>query len=909
MPIRARVLPRLALAAIACLGPAAAAAQQTVAQQTTVQAHASGATPQVQAVRRTETIVVDGRLDEPFWQTVPAATGFRQKDPNEGQPASQRTEIHFAYDDEALYIGARMYDSLGARGVHTRLGRRDENPDGDWLELDFDTYHDHTGTTILQVNPSGVKFDAGQAASYADPSWDPVYQAHAHVDSLGWTAEFRVPFSQLRFPRDSVQTWGLQVVRFIERNNEVDMWSFWPKSESGSPARWGHLLAMRAPPHRRSVELLPYVLARGSFVRPLQPGSPFEDKREGSVRVGADVKALLTSTLTLDATINPDFGQVEVDPAVVNLTQYETFYSEKRPFFVEGSGLFDFGQFNCHFCSNINAMQPFYSRRIGRAPQGFVSQPATFTHQPVSSNILGAAKVTGRLAGGLQVGVLDAVTRRERALGISPEGDRFTEEVEPATNYFVGRVRQNLREGNLTVGGLATSVLRGFDSDVLRGSIPTRAEALGTDWALYWNKHNYSIIGNLVFSEVGGDTAAIARLQRSPARYFQRPDRSAGGNGLLSDRLDTGASSLRGLGGYSRLAKEGGAWQFETQVDFRTPGFETNDLGYLPLADYVWTSTNVQRLWRKPNRYHRFVGAIVGTQQQVNFDGDLTSRDVHAFGNITLPSYWEFHAFSIWTSAASDDRLTRGGPVVRTPADMLFVFGMSTDSRRKVVVSTEPRYDHDTDGGWNASADLSVRVKPAPNVQFSLGPAYSVTNAKAQYVTRFSDPSATNFFGQRVVFSELEQHVLSMNTRLNWTFTPTLTLELFAQPFVASGRFDDFKQFVRPRSIQKAEFDAQQLTATTENGRVVRYTLDPDRNPATANFAFGNPDFNFRSLRGNAVLRWEYRPGSTLFLVWQQQRSDVQPFGGFEFSRDTRGVFDAPPDNVFVVKVSYWFGR
>ncbi|HET7462064.1 MAG TPA: DUF5916 domain-containing protein, partial [Longimicrobium sp.] len=726
--------------------PAAAAAQQTPAQPA-AGAHASGAVPQVQAVRRTEPITIDGRLDEAFWQTVPAADGFRQRDPREGQPASERTEVHVAYDDEALYIGARMYDSLGARGVHTRLARRDENVEGDWLEIDFDTYHDHTGITIVQVNPSGVKFDAGQASPNADVSWDPVYQAEARVDSLGWTAEFRVPFSQLRFPRDSVQTWGFNVVRFIERKNETAQWAFWGKNESGGPSRYGHLAGLRAPPHHRSIELLPYALARGSFVRPTQPGSPFEDRSTGTVRVGGDVKALLTSTLTLDATINPDFGQVEVDPAVVNLTQFETFFSEKRPFFIEGSGLFDFGNFRCHFCSNVSSMSPFYSRRIGRSPQGFVSQPATFTHTPTASNILGAAKVTGRLAGGLQLGVMDAVTRRERALGISPEGDQFTEEVEPATNYFVGRARQNLRQGNLALGGLVTSVLRGFDSEVLRGFIPTRAEAVGGDWNLYWHKREYSLIGNLVVSEVGGDTAAIARLQRSPARYFQRPDRGDGGNGLFSDRFDPAATSLRGVGGYARLAKDVGPWQFETAVDFRSPGFEVNDLGFMPTADYVWNNLNLIRVWNKPTPRYRNLAAVVGTQQQVNFDGDLTGRDVHAYLGGQLPNYWNVSAFTIWNHAASDDRLTRGGPVVRTPSSMLYVVNLSTDSRRRVVLSTGPSYNRTTEGGWSLSTDLGVRIKPASNVQVSFSPTFSVSRDRAQYVDRFADPSATAFYG------------------------------------------------------------------------------------------------------------------------------------------------------------------
>ena len=909
-PVFRTLAPLLALPACV-LGGARAAAQVTPVSQPAQQpaVHAAGATPQVAAVPRTEPIAVDGRLDEGVWSSAPAGTDFRQQDPREGQPATQRTEVRFAYDDQALYIGARMYDSLGAAGVRTRLARRDDQPEGDYLELIFDTYHDHTGRTVFWVNPSGVKYDAGQAAPYADPSWDPVYSVATRVDSAGWTAELRIPFSQLRYPRDSVQTWGLQVWRFIERLNESDMWSFWGKNESGGPSRFGHLLALRVPPQRRSVELLPYALARQSFVRPLQPGSPFENTHQSSWRVGGDVKALLTSTLTLDATINPDFGQVEVDPAVVNLSQYETFFDEKRPFFVEGSGLFGFGDFSCHFCSNVSSMSPFYSRRIGRAPQGFVSQPAVFTHEPESSTILGAAKVTGRLAGGLQIGVLDAVTRSERALAQSSEGDRFTEQVEPPTNYFVGRVKQNLNAGNLTLGAIGTSVVRSFDSDPLRDLIPQRAEAVGGDWNLYWKNHAWSWMGNLVVSEVGGDSASILRLQRSPARYFQRPDRGRGSNGLFSGRYQPGATSLRGLGGYTRLAKDDGAWRFETMVDFRSPGFEVNDLGFMPLADYVWMNANGLRVWNTPTRHYRNLVAVVGSQQQVNFDGDLTGRDFHAYLGGQLPNYWNVSGFVIWNTALSDDRLTRGGPVVRVPGNVSYFLNVATDSRRRVVLSSNPRFTQASDGTIAYNANLSVRVKPASNVQFSVGPAYGFNQDRTQFITRFADSTATNFYGQRVVFSDIEQHQLSMNTRLNWTFTPTLTLEMFAQPLVASARFDRFKEFAAPRSIRKTVYDASQITPIVEDGRVTGYTLDPDRDPATANFTLPNPDFNFRSLRGNAVLRWEYRPGSTLFLVWQQLRSGEEPFGDFDLGRDAPAVFNAPPDNVFVVKVSYWFGH
>jgi hypothetical protein len=524
MTIR-RPLAVIPAALLALAAPAAA-------QENT---HGSAATPRLQAIERTAPIVVDGRLDEAIWQTAQPATGFTQQDPHEGQPASQRTEVRIAYDAEALYIGARMYDSLGARGVQSQLTRRDQSSGGDFLQLVFDTYHDHTGRTVFTINPSGVKGDAGQAAPYADPSWDPVYSAEARIDSLGWTAELKIPFSQLRFPRDSVQSWGMQAWRFVERLNEMSMWSFWGKQESGGPSRFGHLEGLHAPRNRGRVELLPYALSRARFIRPQQEGSPFQSAQQYDMRVGGDLKYQLSSTLTLDATINPDFGQVEVDPAVVNLSAFETFYAEKRPFFVEGSGLFGFGDFDCINCSNVQSMSLFYSRRIGRAPQGFVTRgDAEFVQSPENSTILAAAKVTGRTAGGLQVGFLDAVTRSERALVQDTLGSRFTEQVEPASNYLVGRVKRNFNGGNAMIGGMVTSVVRRFDSDALRSRIPGHAEAAGVDWEMWWKNHTYHLMGNFAVSDAAVDTLDIQRQLRSTARSFQRAVRTSAGNGINS---------------------------------------------------------------------------------------------------------------------------------------------------------------------------------------------------------------------------------------------------------------------------------------------------------------------------------------------------------------------------------------
>jgi hypothetical protein len=785
---------------------------------------------------------------------------------------------------------------------------------GDYVQFIFDSYHDHTGITAIMVNPSGVKNDAGQASPNADPSWDPVYTAAARIDSLGWTAELRIPFSQLRFPRDSVQTWGMQVQRMVERINEHSSWSFWPRREAGGASRYGHVEGIRAPRSRGRMELLPYALSRASYVRPTQPGSPFQSEREYTTRVGADLKYQLSSTLTLDATVNPDFGQVEVDPAVVNLSAFETFFSERRPFFVEGSGLFGFGSFSCFNC-NGTSMSLFYSRRVGRAPQGSVTLGgAEYVQRPENSTILGAAKVTGRTRSGLQIGVMDAVTRSERALVQDTLGHRLTEEVEPASNYFVARVRQNMRGGNLTVGAIATSVMRRFDSDPLEQRLPGRAEAVGVDWEAWFRNRTYRLMGNVALSSAAGDSNAILRLQRSSARYFQRPDRQSGGGGMFSDLLDPSATALRGHGGYLRLAKDAGEWQWEGAVNYRSPGFEVNDAAFLNRADWVWSVANVMRRWTRPTSRYRSWMAIVGGQQEYNFDGDRTAGQLHFFTGGQLANYWNVAFYSEVHAESNDDRLTRGGGVVRRPGQYLLHSRMSTDPRKALLYSLNGNFVQDTDGGSFSSVGGSVRIRPAPHVQLTVGPSYSFTRNTQQFVLRRDDATATHFFGQRAVVAELAQHQLSMNTRLNWTFTPTLTLELFAQPFVFAGDYEKFSEFAGPRTLEKKEY-GQDFGTICFNPANNRYTADPNGNCAVAGersaqaFSFGNPDLNVRSLRGNAVLRWEYRPGSTLFLVWQQQRAGGETFGDFDFGRDATGIFRQHADNIFVVKASYWIGR
>ena len=901
LPNLPKRLARLVLPMIAAVALAETASAQTGAHPTE--------TPNVAAVRREGPVQLDGALDEAFWAAAAPATDFRQTDPNEGRPATQRTEVRFAFDDQALYVGARMHDSLGAAGVRTRLARRDAQVDGDYLSLVFDTWHDHSGRTEIRVNPSGVKYDAGQGT--LDSSWDPVWEAATRVDSAGWTAELRIPLSQLRYARDSVQTWGLQVYRYVERLREYSQWSFWGKQEAGGANRYGHLEGLRLPGRPRSVEVMPYAVARGAYVTPTQSGNPFQNARDYDLRVGADVKAMLGSSFTLSATVNPDFGQVELDPAVVNLSAFETYYSERRPFFVEGSGTLGFGGFSCRFCSNVSSLSLFYSRRIGRSPQGWLPFDTRFQEVPTGTEIVAAAKLTGRTRDGWQVGVLDAVTAPGKAQAVDRAGDRVTREVEPLTNYFVGRVRRTSRGGNLNVGVMATSVVRSFGYDSLRHQLPSRAEALGIDWSYAWKDRTYSLMGSLAVSQVAGDSLAIGRLQRSSARYFQRPDRDEHGNGVFTGGYDPSLTALRGYGGYLRLAKDAGDLRFESMVNFRSPGFEVNDLAFLTRTDYVWMNTNVWRNWTKPTSWYRVLGAVAGAQQQHNWDGDLIDRQLHASTFIDFKNWWGTGAFLIHRPQVMEDRLTRGGPVVVRPAYSHLQWWLFTDSRKPVVLGTEPWYGWTADGGRNWRANLDVRLKPASNVQLSLSPTYNYSFSRAQHVAGFDDATATHFGGRRVVFAELEQKTLSMDTRLNVTFTPELSLELFAQPYVSTGQYSRFKEYDGARTLDRTAYDAGQLTPLVDarTGRDTLYVLNPDRDAATASMSFRNPDFNFRSLRGSAVVRWEWRPGSTLFFVWQQQRSGREAFGDFDAARDAGAVFRERPDNIFVVKATYWLGR
>ena len=912
--LRAGTTHRIALACAAVLLPLSARAQQaSVRDLATLPRPGASATRLAVATPRTEPVELDGRLTEAAWRSAIAIGDFTQTQPHQGQPATQRTEARFLVDGDALYIGARMYDDLGVAGVRGQLVRRDTWPESDWIDIVFDTFHDHLGQVEFMVNPSGVKYDAyGPGGAGLDASWNAVWDVVTRVDSLGWVAEFRIPFAQLRFPRDSVQTWGLQVRRLVHRLNEYSSWSYWPPNESGGPTRYGHLdgLHIEATPGR--AEIMPYVVGRQANVRG-DAADPFYRPSERTARFGVDLKYLLSSNLTLNATINPDFGQVEVDPAVVNLGIFETMYPERRPFFVEGQGLLSFGWMNCYFCSNTWGLGLLHSRRIGRAPQGasLAFAAGDYADLPENTGILGAAKITGRLANGTSVGILNAVTAREFATVATEAGGRVSVQVEPLSNYAVARFARDFAGGNGQLRFIATSVVRDLRDTALAARLTSNSEATGLEVNYWWHRRTFRLMANVACAQVAGDSAAILRIQRSSARYFQRPDRGHGGNGLFSDRYDPTLTAMRGWSAYARLSKESGNWIGELNTNFRSPGFEANDLAYNPTADFAWMSVNVIRRRTQPTRLVRDYWIGVGGQQGFNFDGDLVDRQLQASVQFTTLGYWGFNAFYIHRPARLDDRLARGGPVLMRPAQHYWYANANTDSRRRVALALNSSVScYEGRCGYNPSAGVTLR--PASNVRLSVGPSYSRSISPFQWVTSVADPTATATYGRRYVFADLDQRSLGMDTRLNVTFTPTLTLELYAQPLIVSARYTGFKEYDRPRSLERTVY--QPIAGTAQGVGTIttladgRYQVDPDGASPAAAFTIANPDFNFRSLRGNAVVRWEFRPGSTLYLVWTQSRSATEAVGNFDLSRDVDALFAAKPDNIFLVKMSYWLG-
>lgn len=841
------------------------------------------------ATRITTVIRIDGLLDESAWSAATPITRFTQLDPNEGAPVSERTEIRILYDDVALYIGAMLYDRSP---VTARVGRRDMTMTAsDWLTVIVDSRHDHRTAFGFEVNPAGVRRDQTRAGGQEDDSWDPVWEVATSVTDSGWIAELRIPFSQLRFSGAPLLTWGLQIERQIARNQEFAVWSFTPRDQPGGIPRFGHLTALRSVAAGKRLEVLPFVMARSEHID--RGANPFRSGSEQTADAGADLKYRVTTSLTLDATVNPDFGQVEVDPSIVNLTAFETFLPERRPFFVEGSEMFRFGQ------DGTNSV--FYSRRIGRRPS-LVPQHSV-RDVPSATRILGAAKLTGRTTGGWSIGVLDAVTARETARFRTVDGMEGRMTAEPLTNYLVGRARREARTGQTALGGLIGAVNRDLETPELRGALRSAAYSGGVDWFHQWSGRTMTLQGFLGGSHVRGDSTVMAATQRLPYHYFQRPD---------ADHLDyeTGRTALSGFAGNVQLGRRvGRLWNYSGTVNTVSPGYEVSDLGFQRRADRIDFQANLNYNESRPRGIARRHGAYVQGLMEHNYGWENVSNRLFTGGWIQFMNYWvtEINA-NVSLPGTVDDRLTRGGPAAYRPGSAAVNLWLGSDQRRTIVGSFGS-FLRTGGNGHEVSLFPQIALRPAPHWELSVGPAFSRIYDEAQYVRRVRDATATHTYGDWYVFADVRQNILSVQTRLNYTFTPNLSLQVYAQPFIFSAQYGPRKEFAEPNSY---DF----LVYGEDVGEIVDGMIYPrGRDGGGAAFADIDPDFNVRELRGNAVLRWEWRPGSTIFVAWQQMRDNSCPtqrpgecaIGGFDLGRDTGRLFRTSPDDVLLVKMSWWF--
>jgi len=861
--------------------------------------------PTATATRRNGPISIDGKMDEQAWQAATPVTDFKQYDPLEGQPASEKTEVRILVDDDAVYVGFRAFDSQ-PKLIQSQLARRDQNIEGDLVEVAFDSYHDHLSGVIFRLSAGGARRDATVSGNgNQDNSWDAVWEGATSVDNQGWIAEFRIPLSQLRFSRNvAEQVWGIQLDRKIARKAELDVFAFTPKKEQQGINRYGHLVGLGNLHSARKIELVPYVLAKTQNPS-ASKDNPFQNRNEVKPGAGLDAKIGLTSNLTLDATFNPDFGQVEVDPAVVNLSAFETFFPERRPFFIEGRNIFSFGDMRSQ--NNSNGYTLFHTRRIGREPQRFIGGPnIEFVDAPTVTTIAAAGKLTGRSRSGWSIGVLDAVTMKEEAriresVGFEGDFQDHKEIVEPRANYFIGRVKRDLRQGNTSVGIGATAVNRDLSEPYLEPLFRSSAYSGGLDWQHAWANQRYAFDGNVVITHNLGSAEAIDALQTSPARYLQRPDRE-------HFRRDPTKTSLTGYVAELTLAKLSGLhWTGTLTYQEYNPNFELNESGFLGSTDMRSISPIIGYQENKPSRHIRSWNQFLFWNPSWNFDGDKTYMGVGSITTFELPNFWQYFIRFDWRPQVFDPGLTRGGPVAKAVEGGGAQIQIDSDRRKRYTFGFYSRYSYNVRGGRGVSIQPYTTLRPTSAVRISFNPTWNRTHAMGQFVTRTVDPLATDTYGTRYVFATLDQRELAMQTRVEWTFTPTLSLQLFAQPLISSGDFKDYKEFRKPREFDFDIYGKDKGTITrSANGT---YTVDPDGTGPANSFSFGDRDFNFRSLRGNAVVRWEYRPGSALFFVWQQSRAGSIGSGEFEFSRDFDALWNTQPENVFVVKGTWWIGR
>ncbi|MDP1676874.1 MAG: DUF5916 domain-containing protein [Bacteroidota bacterium] len=867
----------------------------------------SYAEQKIQAHKLNEQIIVDGKLEEKIWQTSQSISDFKQKDPIQGSLPSEKTEVWIAYDNEAIYIAARMFDS-SPDSIMALLDRRDNLNTADWFGVHLDPYRDKRSGNYFVIGPSGTIGDGVlYNDDWDDDDWDGVWEGKSNIDEQGWTTEMRIPFSQLRFQDKDQQVWGINFRRDIGRKNEIDYIVYTPRMESGFVSRFPELVGIEGVKPANALEVLPFATSKAEYTHPA-PGNPFNNGSQYKQELGADIRYGLSSNLVLNGTINPDFGQVEVDPATVNLSDVESMFQEKRPFFVEGANIFtNYGQGGGSNFWNFNFpyTTPFYSRRIGRSPIGNDTlSNVDFLESPFATKILGAGKISGKVANGWNVGTIHAVTAREFA-EYKTNNLRSEAEVEPLTYYGVGRIQRDFNDGKQGIGLLSTFTQRKFSDNVLKNSLNDNGLFVGMDgWTFLDTNKTWVITGYANLSRVEGSKTRITSLQTNSQHYFQRPDAS-------HLNVDTNVTSLTGYATRFYLIKQKGNFFFNSSFGLIDPNYEVNDLGFQSRADVINMHIGAGYNWTEPDGFFRRKELGGGFGQSYDYEKNLVHRILVHFGFVQFMNFYTLNwNLNLNPNEFYSNRRTRGGPLTVNKPAFNYNFEFSSDYSKPIVIEINGGNEKSTQSN-STWFGFWTQYRPVSNLTFSIGPNFSKDDLKLQWIgTVYSDPLAVNTFGSRYVFAELDYNELSANIRLNWTFTPTLSLQLYLQPLIASQSYSNLKVLMKSKSNDYLVYGTNGSTVSdsVENNIIVGQTVDVDGASGSSPSTFiGNRNTTTKELRGNAVLRWEYLPGSAIYFVWTQSRFDAESNGNAQFGRSLDRLISAKADNIFLVKMSYYF--
>lgn len=845
-------------------------------------------------------IIVDGIPNEEAWNALPWAGDFIQTQPHEGKAPTHPTRFKIAYDNRFLYVAYDCYD-VSPDSISNRMGRRDDFP-GDWVEINIDSYNDNLTAFSFTLSASGVRGDefVSNNGNNWDGNWNPIWYGKTHINEKGWTAEIKIPLSQLRYGAEKEKVWGFQVQRRIFRKEERSVWQFIPQNSGVWVSAFGELHGLNNIPFHRQVEIAPYFTVQ-TDVYPKQPGNPFADGFDTRVSGGLDGKVAVTNDLILDFTVNPDFGQVEADPSQVRIDGFQNFFDERRPFFIESRNIFNYQVTGSQAGGDYDSDILFYSRRIGGSPHGYPGlNSGEFVDHPQNTSILGAAKFSGKTRDGWSIGVLESVTERERAT-IDSFGKRKKEVVEPLTNYFVGRVQKDINEGNTVIGGIFTAVNR---EKHLSHMLHRSAYTGGIDLTHFWKNRTWYVRGNFIYSNVNGTKDAILNTQRSITHLFQRPD-------AKEVHLDPERTSLTGTGATLRFGKAGGkmgklgqVFRFETGATMRSPELELNDIGFMNSANeinhFTWAGLRFQRAFS----VFRNAGINYNHWLRWDFAGKMLYKQMNVNGYATFRNNWNTSTSVTWNPYDISNTALRGAGAIRRVPGIGWNYGVGSDSRKKVFGSFSMFNWWGFDNAMRVkSFGASITTIPVDALSISLSANYEDNMRRQdQYVQNVNYNGIT-----RSIVSRVDQKTIRVTTRMSYNVTPDFTIQFYGQPFITRPLFSNFAWVSDPLA---KDYDARftPFTADQISFNAGQYSIDEDRD-GTIDYSFGKPDFNFVQFRSNLILRWEYRPGSEMYFVWASGNT-ADAFGELDtpiFQSLLDNAFEGNVRNSFLFKVTYRF--